>query len=134
MVNNCRLPLTTISNQFGYIRANARLIAVPTLQSCSIISDETLLPEGGGEKVGLMTAENNSGNTETVFSPEDITRTELSCLALVAEGCNVDAMSDKLALSRREIEVLLFCAQRKLGADNLLQAVSIAMSKRMIPV
>ncbi len=89
---------------------------------------------GCGAKVGLMAAENNNGNDETVFAPEDITRTELSCLALVAEGWNVDAMSDKLALSRREIEVLLFCAQRKLGADNLLQAVSIAMSKRIIQI
>lgn len=63
-----------------------------------------------------------------------LTRSEKTCLSLVAEGMKSSAMCDLLELSAKEIEVLLFCAQRKLGADNLLHAVSIAMSRGIISV
>ena len=66
--------------------------------------------------------------------PEELTRTEILCLSMVAEGNGFASIGRDLAVSAKEIEVLLFCAQRKLGAANLLQAISVAMAQGIIPV
>ena len=61
-----------------------------------------------------------------------LTRSELLCLTMVAEGMTVDVIRSELSLTSTELEFLLFCAQRKLNAGNLLQAVSIALAKGYI--
>ncbi|MCO6184791.1 LuxR C-terminal-related transcriptional regulator [Rhizobium sp. L1K21] len=79
-----------------------------------------------------MNMNNNAFRSDETGAPDELTRSEAKCLALVAEGASVDAISVELTLTPSEIEVLLFCAQQKLKADNLLQAVSIALSKGII--
>lgn len=58
---------------------------------------------------------------------QTLSRSELRCLSLTASGHDVDSVARKMSLARREIELLLYCAERKLKAENRLHAVSIAL-------
>ena len=64
----------------------------------------------------------------------DLTRLELIGLTLVANGMQSIEAATRLSVSEREIETLLFCAQRKLGAKNRVHAVAIAIRQGLIGI
>lgn len=63
---------------------------------------------------------------ENVSLVETLTRSELKCLALTAAGHSAESIARKLAMATHEVETLLFCAERKLGAQNRMHAVCLA--------
>jgi DNA-binding CsgD family transcriptional regulator len=67
---------------------------------------------------------NTAGETRSLV--RTLTRSELSCLSLTASGFSVDGIARKLSMARHEVEMLLFCAERKLNAENRLHAVTVA--------
>ncbi|HZG31410.1 DNA-binding transcriptional regulator, CsgD family [Ensifer adhaerens] len=69
---------------------------------------------------------------ESVSLVETLTRSELKCLALTAAGHGVESLARKLALTPQEVETLLFCAERKLSAQNRMHAVCLAASMEII--
>ncbi|MCD2175840.1 LuxR C-terminal-related transcriptional regulator [Rhizobium sp. C4] len=69
---------------------------------------------------------------ESVSLVETLTRSELRCLALTGAGHGVESIARKLALATQEVETLLFCAERKLGAQNRMHAVCVADSMKVI--
>jgi len=64
----------------------------------------------------------------------DLTRLELIGLTLVANGMQSAEAATRLSVSEREIESLLFCAQRKLGAKNRVHAIAIAIRQGLIGI
>lgn len=64
----------------------------------------------------------------------DLTRMELIGLTLVGNGMQSAEVATRLSVSEREIETLLFCAQRKLGAKNRVHAVAIAIRQGLIGI
>lgn len=71
-----------------------------------------------------------STNTEN-FS---LTRMELVGLTLAANGYRSGEIATRLNVGEREIETLLFCAERKLGAKNRLHAITIAAGQGLIGI
>ncbi|ATN32395.1 hypothetical protein ACO34A_01030 [Rhizobium sp. ACO-34A] len=72
-----------------------------------------------------MTKLNASGN-----EPRDgaiLSRPEIQCLTLVAEGKRLLDICNHLVLAEIQVEDLLQSAQQKLGARNRMHAVSLAM-------
>lgn len=63
-----------------------------------------------------------------------LTRAELVGLTLAANGCRTQDIATRIGVSEREMETLLFCAVRKLGAKNRLHAVAIAVSQGLIGI
>ena len=63
-----------------------------------------------------------------------LTRMELTSLTLVANGFRPAEICIQLNLSEKEIEILLCCAERKLGAKNRLHAIGIAVGQGMIGI
>jgi len=63
-----------------------------------------------------------------------LTRMELVGLTLAANGYPAQDIATRIGVNEREIETLLFCAERKLGANNRLHAVSIAVSQGLIGI
>lgn len=63
---------------------------------------------------------------------ETLTRSELKCLELTSSGFSAEAIARKLAMATHEVETLLFCAERKLSAQNRMHAISRAASMRLI--
>ena len=63
-----------------------------------------------------------------------LTRIELVGLILAANGYRAREIATRLSVSEREMETLLFCAVRKLGAKNRLHAVTIAVSQGVIGI
>ena len=49
---------------------------------------------------------------------------ERKCLELTATGMDPTAIGPVARITPREVEILLFCAMRKLGAANTMQAVA----------
>lgn len=64
----------------------------------------------------------------------DLTRMELIGLTLVANGLQSAEAATRLCVSEREIEALLSCAQKKLGATNRVHAVAIAIRHGLIGI
>jgi DNA-binding CsgD family transcriptional regulator len=56
-----------------------------------------------------------------------LTSSEKDALQMIAEGHKVEDISQTLALSEPEVEDLLEAAAEKLGAQNRLHAVTIAV-------
>jgi DNA-binding CsgD family transcriptional regulator len=73
-------------------------------------------------------------NLSTIESRYDLTRMELTCLSLAADGFLAAGICKKLNASEKEIEILFYCAARKLGAKNRMHAVGIAMSRGLIGI
>lgn len=71
-----------------------------------------------------------TANTED-FS---LTRMELVGLTLAANGYPSGEIATRLNVGEREIETLLFCAERKLGAKNRLHAIAIAVGQGLIGI
>jgi DNA-binding CsgD family transcriptional regulator len=63
-----------------------------------------------------------------------LTRMELVGLKLAANGYCVQDIATRMGVNEREIETLLCCAERKLGAKNRLHAVAIAISQGLIGI
>lgn len=63
-----------------------------------------------------------------------LTAAELKCLILVANGHRCQEIGQQLNASQREIEILLYCAERKLGARNRLHAIGIAVARNLIGI
>ena len=63
---------------------------------------------------------------------ETLTRSELQCLRLTAEGESIAAIARKLSMTEQEIETLLFCAERKLNAENRLHAICLAAAMNLL--
>ncbi|THV24130.1 LuxR C-terminal-related transcriptional regulator [Peteryoungia ipomoeae] len=57
----------------------------------------------------------------------ELTETEKSCLTMIAEGMGADATAQVLDLPRARVDLVLNAAQEKLGAQNVLHAVSKAL-------
>ena len=63
---------------------------------------------------------------------DTLTRSEIRCLQLTAQGYDVPAVAAAMSLAKREIEMLLYCAERKLNANNRLHAVCLAINLKII--
>lgn len=63
-----------------------------------------------------------------------LTRMELVGLTLSANGYRAEEIAMRLGVSEKEIGTLLFCAERKLGANNRLHAIAIAVSQGLIGI
>jgi len=59
---------------------------------------------------------------------------ELVGLTLAANGYRAREIAARLKIGEKEIETLLFCAERKLGAKNRLHAIAIAVSQGLIGI
>lgn len=74
-----------------------------------------------------------ANQAEGGFSLADtLTRSEIMCLQMTAQGHDVKTIAAKLLLAQREIELLLYCAERKLNAQNRLHAVCMALNLKII--
>ena len=56
---------------------------------------------------------------------------ERKCLSLTATGHNPEAIGSHAGITSGEARILLYCAQRKLGASNLMQAVARYLADEM---
>jgi DNA-binding NarL/FixJ family response regulator len=62
----------------------------------------------------------------------NLTRSELLCLSLTASGMCIETVAKQLKMSIRELELVFYCAQRKLNAENRMHAICIAISLGLI--
>lgn len=62
---------------------------------------------------------------------EALCRLERKCLALAASGKNTQEIAGDVGITPREAQILLHCAQRKLGASNTMQAVARYLADEM---
>ena len=87
------------------------------------------LASDNGKQMSLM-------GLKKVAEPKDfdLTRLELIGLTLAANGYRAAEIAARLGVSEREIETLLFCAERKLGGKNRLHAISIAVQSGLIGI
>jgi DNA-binding CsgD family transcriptional regulator len=79
--------------------------------------------------MGLMELKHDE-NADTY----SLTRMELNCIALAANGFRAQEIGGRLGASEKEIEILLYCAERKLGARNRLHAIGIAVARGLIGI
>lgn len=63
-----------------------------------------------------------------------LSRLELICLTLAANGLHVTDISERLRLAESEIETSLFVAEGKLGAKNRLHAIATAVQQGLIGI
>jgi DNA-binding CsgD family transcriptional regulator len=63
-----------------------------------------------------------------------LTRMEVACLKLAANGLRPAEISGELNTEETEVETLLSGAQHKLGARNRLHAIGIAVSQGLIGI
>jgi len=64
----------------------------------------------------------------------ELTRMEIDCLKLAANGHRPSHIGQVLNVNENDIEVLLYGAERKLGARNRLHAIGIAVSQGLIGI
>jgi DNA-binding CsgD family transcriptional regulator len=64
----------------------------------------------------------------------DLTRLELIALTLVANGLATADIASRLPAAEADIEAALLEAERKLGANNRLHAVAIAVQRGLIGI
>lgn len=64
----------------------------------------------------------------------DLTRLELIGLTLAANGLGASEIASRLSVSEAEIEQALVGAERKLGAVNRLNAITIAIQQGLIGI
>jgi DNA-binding CsgD family transcriptional regulator len=77
--------------------------------------------------------ENGLENTARL-DEASLSRLELICLTLAANGLHVSDISQRLQLSESEVETLLFVAEGKLGARNRLHAIAMAVQQGLIGI
>jgi DNA-binding CsgD family transcriptional regulator len=83
------------------------------------------------EKIAVM---KNPGTADGSHDPEELCSLERKCLALAAEGRNTKEIAAQVAISASEARILLYCAQRKLGASNRMQAVARYLADEMAAI
>ena len=71
---------------------------------------------------------------ESAMPDPGLTTMELQCLGLAANGVRAQEIAQRLRASEKEVDILLYCAERKLGARNRLNAVGIAVSMGLIGI
>jgi DNA-binding CsgD family transcriptional regulator len=64
----------------------------------------------------------------------DLTRLELIGLTLAANGLTVLETAVRLSVSEAEIEAALFSAELKLGANNRMHAIAVAIQQGLIGI
>jgi len=64
----------------------------------------------------------------------DLTRLELIGLTLAANGLTVLETAVRLSVSEAEIEAALFSAESKLGANNRMHAIAVAIQHGLIGI
>jgi DNA-binding CsgD family transcriptional regulator len=64
----------------------------------------------------------------------ELTRMEVSCLRLTANGLRPSEICDALDTTKADVEIHLSSAEQKLGARNRLHAVGIAVSQGLIGI
>jgi LuxR family transcriptional regulator len=64
----------------------------------------------------------------------ELTRIEISCLRLTANGWRPSEIGDSLNTTKADVEIHLTSAEHKLGARNRLHAVGIAVSQGLIGI
>jgi len=64
----------------------------------------------------------------------ELTRMEIACLKLAANGFRSTEIGSELNTTDNEIEIQLSSAERKLGARNRLHAIGIAVSQGLIGI
>jgi DNA-binding CsgD family transcriptional regulator len=64
----------------------------------------------------------------------ELTRMEVACLRLAANGLRPLEIGSELNVTDKEIEDFLSSAERKLGARNRLHAIGIAVSQGLIGI
>ena len=63
--------------------------------------------------------------------PHELCALERKCLAMMADGVEIADIGQKLGITTKEVDVLLYCAQRKLGATNIMQALARYLADEM---
>lgn len=63
-----------------------------------------------------------------------LTTLELRCLTMVASGRPVNGFRAQLGVTESEADIILYCAQRKLGAANRMHAVARGISRGLIAI
>ena len=63
-----------------------------------------------------------------------LTKLELRCLSLVATGKSAAGIRAYVGATEREVDILLFCAERKLGAVNRMHAVALGIFRGLIAI
>lgn len=81
-----------------------------------------------------MTMNQNNLTLSSTDDAIELTSMEIDCLKLVANGHRSPHIGQKLNIGENEIEILLYCAERKLGARNRLHAIGIAVSQGLIGI
>jgi len=76
----------------------------------------------------------NSLNHTPAGDEIGLTRMEVDCLRLAANGHRPGHISHVLNVSEKEADILLYCAEHKLGAKNRLHAIGIAVSQGLIGI
>jgi DNA-binding NarL/FixJ family response regulator len=72
----------------------------------------------------MFDRETNDG----ISGPGAFCALERKCLSMAATGLEAAAIGPQIGLTAKEVEVLLYCAQRKLGAANRMQALARYLS------
>jgi DNA-binding CsgD family transcriptional regulator len=77
----------------------------------------------------------NQGLKRPLSVPEEaLGKLELIALTLAAHGYEPAAIATRLDLARDEVEALLINAERKLGAENRMHAITIAARTGLIGI
>lgn len=83
---------------------------------------------------GIAAMKPNSLNHSSASDEIELTRMEVDCLKLAANGHRPGHIGLVLSVSEKEVDILLYCAERKLGASNRLHAIGIAVSQGLIGI
>jgi len=75
-----------------------------------------------------MTSTNAAARTSR---HQELCGLERKCLSLSANGHDPETIAPLVGITPGEVRVLLYCAQRKLGASNLMQAVARYLADEM---
>jgi DNA-binding CsgD family transcriptional regulator len=76
----------------------------------------------------------NPGTADGSHDPEELCGLERKCLALAALGRNTTEIAAQVGITATEARILLYCAQRKLGASNRMQAVARYLADEMTAI
>jgi LuxR family quorum-sensing transcriptional regulator LasR len=81
-----------------------------------------------------MMMSQNGLKMSSIDDDDELTSMEIDCLKLAANGHRSGHIGQVLNVNETEIEILLSCAERKLGARNRLHAIGIAVSQGLIGI
>lgn len=73
----------------------------------------------------------NPDAADRSYSQHKLCSLERKCLSLVATGHTAEEIGPLVGIAASEARVLLYCAQRKLGAENTMQAVALYLADEM---